>query len=165
MAIIVYENFIEQVCNRLPREREPAKKVKEIKVSYDIILVWKRQKLGEKDEPADTSEQKKGISLYPLVKYAFQKPKNGVPRGLSYLCQYRICKRRPYKGGIYPAQGKGIGMIYPRAKGERKGRGERKEGQGGLKIRTGQGRIKNFLRGSLRKFLLFSRGWNLLSKV
>lgn len=145
MTIIVYENSIEQVCNRLPREREPAKKVKEIKVSCDIILVWKRQKLGGKDEPADTSEQKKGISVYPLVKYAFQKPKNGSPIGLSYLCQYRICKRGPYKGGIYPAQGKGIGMIYPRAKGERKGRGGgQKKRQGGLKIRTGQGRIKTF---------------------
>ena len=127
MAIVVYENFIEQVCNRLPREKDPAKKVKEIKVSCDIILVWKRQKLGEKDESADTSEQKKGISLYPLIKYAFLKPKNGVPRGLSYLCQNRICKRRPYKGGIYLAQGRGIGEAYPKAKvDERTGiRGER----------------------------------------
>lgn len=65
MTIIVYENFIEQVCSRLPREREPAKKVKEIKVSCDIILVWKRRKLGEKDEPADTSEQKRGFLYTP----------------------------------------------------------------------------------------------------
>lgn len=115
MTIIVYENFIEQVCSRLPREREPAKKIKEIKVSCDIILVWKRRKLREKDEPADTPEQKRGISLYPLVKYAFQKPKNGVPRGLSYLCQNRICKKRPYKGGIYPAQDRCIGEAYSRA--------------------------------------------------
>ena len=132
MTIIVYENFIEQVCSRLPREREPAKKIKEIKVSCDIILVWKRQKLGEKDEPADTSEQKKGISLYPLVKYAFQKPKNGVPRGLSYLCQNRICKGRPYKGGIYLMQGRRKGIVYPRA--EEKERWERQEkGQRSLK--------------------------------
>lgn len=153
MTIIVYENFIEQVCSRLPREREPAKKIKEIKVSCDIILVWKRQKLGEKDEPADTPEQKKGISLYPLVKYAFQKPKNGVPRGLSYLCQNRICKGRSYKGGIYPAQNRCIGEAYPRA--EEKERWRVRERATEPKIRAGLGRIKPFQKKIEISFTVF----------
>lgn len=127
MAIIVYENIIEQVCNnsmynycnRLTRSREPAKKIREVKVSCDIILVWRRQKLGDKDNPADAgnvSRPDRGIRLYPLVKYAFLKPKNGFRRRFSSLCQNSICKRRPYKGGICPAQGKGIGEAYPRAR-------------------------------------------------
>lgn len=152
MAIIVYENIIEQVCNnsmynycnKLTRSREPAKKFREVKVSCDIILVWRRQKLGDKDNPADAGNvfrPGRGIRLYPLVKYAFLKPKNGVPRGLSSLCQNRICKKGPYKGGIYPAQGKGIGEAYPKAREEGEQKQERYKR---LRTEAGQDRIKTF---------------------
>lgn len=138
MAIIVYENIIEQVCNnsmynycnKLTRSREPAKKVREVKVSCDIILVWRRQKLGDKDNPADAGNvfrPNRGIRLYPLVNYAFRKPKNGVRSRLSSLCQNRICKREPNKGGIYPMKGRSIGEAYPKAReDEEQEQGERK---------------------------------------
>jgi len=138
MAIIVYENIIEQVCNnsmynycnKLTRSREPAKKVREVKVSCDIILVWRRQKLGGKDKPADAGNVfrlNKRVCLHPLVKYAFRKPKNGFRSRLSFLCQNRICKREPYKGGIYPMKGRGIREAYPKAREDEKNRSKGRE--------------------------------------
>ena len=154
MAIIVYENFIEQVrnnsmynyCNKITKSREPARKVKEVKVSCDIILVWRRQKLGDKDNPADAGNvfrPDRGIRLYPLVKHAFLKPKNGVRSRLSSLCQNRICKKGPYKGGIYPMKGRGIGEAYPKA---RKDEEQKEERDKRLRTEVGQDKIKTFPR-------------------
>lgn len=155
MAIVVYENIIEQVCNnsmynycnKLTRNREPAKKFREVKVSCDIILVWRRQKLGDKDNPVDAGNVfrvNKRVYLHPLVKYAFLKPKNGVRSRLSSLCQNRICKRRPYKGGIYLVQGRCIGKAYPKAREEE----EQMQGGGDKRLRTeaGQDITKTFPR-------------------
>ena len=166
MAIIVYENIIEQVCNnsmynycnKITKSREPAKKVREVKVSCDIILVWRRQKLGDKNNPADTGNVfrlNKRVCLHPLVKYAFLKPKNDVRSRLSSLCQNRICKRRPYKGGICPAQGRGIGEAYPKAREDK----EQEQGKKNKRLRTeaGQDRIKTFSKFSWEGFLLSER--------